>query len=182
MRMETSDETLVKLALSGDGDAFGALLSRHYDLIFRLGFRLLGNRTEAEDLAQDICVSLAAKLRGYRGEAQFTTWLYRVTVNAAKDRLRRRDTRAKAADGWADLECMNRQTDAEAAARQRWLQQALGTLPPDLNETVVLILGEELTHKQAAEVLDISEGTVSWRMSEVRKHLRALAETEERHP
>jgi RNA polymerase sigma-70 factor (ECF subfamily) len=72
--METSDETLVDLARSGDGDAFGALLSRHYDLIFRLGFRFLGNRTEAEDLAQDVCVSLAAKLRGYRGEAQFTTW------------------------------------------------------------------------------------------------------------
>ena len=182
MRMETSDETLVDLARSGDGDAFGALLSRHYDLIFRLGFRFLGNRPEAEDLAQDICVSLAAKLRGYRGEAQFTTWLYRVTVNAAKDRLRKRTTRSRVADGWADLEHMARQADAEAAAEHRWLQQALRTLPPDLNETVVLILGEELTHKQAAEVLDISEGTVSWRMSEVKRHLRTLAETEERYP
>lgn len=182
MRMETSDETLVEMALSGDGDAFGALLSRHYDLILRLGFRFLGNRAEAEDLAQDICVNLAAKLRGYRGEARFTTWLYRVTVNAAKDRLRRRNARSRVADGWADLERMARQADVEAAAEHRWLQQALSTLPPDLNETVVLILGEELTHKQAAEVLDISEGTVSWRMSEVKKHLRTLAETEERYP
>jgi RNA polymerase sigma-70 factor (ECF subfamily) len=182
MRMETSDETLVELARSGDGDAFGALLSRHYDLIFRLGFRFLGNRSEAEDLAQDICVGLAAKLRGYRGEARFSTWLYRVTVNAAKDRLRRRKTRRTAVDGWADLEQMNRQSDAQAAAEQRWLQQAMHTLPADLFDTVTLILGEDMTHKQAAEVLDISEGTVSWRMSEVKKHLRTLAETEERYP
>lgn len=182
MRMETSDETLVELARSGDGDAFGALLSRHYDRIFRLGFRFLGSRPEAEDLAQDICVSLSAKLRGYRGEAQFSTWLYRITVNAAKDRLRRRKTRRGAIDGWADLEHLNRHADAQAAAEQRWLHQALRTLPPDLFDTVALILGEELTHKQAAEVLDISEGTVSWRMSEVRKHLRTLAETEERYP
>lgn len=182
MRMETSDETLVELAQSGDGEAFGALLSRHYELIFRLGFRFLGNRTEAEDLAQDICAGLPAKLRSYRGEARFTTWLYRITVNGAKDRLRRRKTRRNAAQGWADLEQMNRHSDAQSAAEQRWLRQAMHTLPPDLHETVVLILGDELTHKQAAEVLDISEGTVSWRMSEVKKHLRALAETEERYP
>lgn len=180
--METSDEALVKLALSGDGDAFGALLSRHYDLIFRLGFRFLGSRAEAEDLAQDICVSLTAKLRGYRGDARFTTWLYRVAVNAAKDRLRKRKTRQSAAEGWADLEQMNRHADAQAAAEQRWLQQAMRSLPPDLHQTVALILGENVTHKQAADVLGISEGTVSWRMSEVKKHLRTLAETEERYP
>ncbi len=182
MRMETSDENLVALALTGDADAFGVLVSRHYDLIFRLGFRFLGNRAEAEDLAQDICVSLSTKLRSFRAEAKFTTWLYRVSVNAAKDRLRKRQTRNRAATGWGDIEQMTRQAQAEATADHRWLAQAMTTLPTDLLETVTLVLGEELTHKQAAEVLNLTEGTISWRMSEVKKHLRALAETEERYP
>ena len=64
--METSDENLVAAANQGDGQAFGLLLSRHYDLIFRLGFRILGARADAEDLAQDICVALPGKLAGFR--------------------------------------------------------------------------------------------------------------------
>jgi RNA polymerase sigma-70 factor (ECF subfamily) len=182
MRMETSDENLVAMALTGDADAFGTLVSRHYDLIFRLGFRFLGNRAEAEDLAQDICVSLTTKLPSFRAEAKFSTWLYRVCVNAAKDRVRKRQSRAKAARGWGDVEQITRAAATEAQAEQRWLQQALSTLPPDLLETVSLVLGEDMTHKQAAEVLNLTEGTISWRMSEVKKHLRAIAEAEERYP
>ncbi|MCP5072001.1 MAG: RNA polymerase sigma factor [Rhodobacteraceae bacterium] len=180
--METSDENLVLLAQSGDGEAFSALVSRHYDLVYRLGFRMLGNRTEAQDLAQDVCAGLAAKLKGFRGEARFSTWLYRVSINAAKDRLRKRTTRQKAQEGWGEVESLNRQTSAEQKAELDWLKQAMGTLSPDLRETVALVLGEELTHAATAESLGISEGTVSWRMSEVKKQLRALAEQEERYP
>ena len=88
----TDDETLAQRAGTGDREAFETLLERHYDRVYRIGHRLLGNPTEAEDLAQDICVGLVKKLRSYRGDSRFTTWLYRVTVNAARDVLRRRAT------------------------------------------------------------------------------------------
>jgi RNA polymerase sigma-70 factor, ECF subfamily len=179
MLMQTADETLARRAQSGDAEAFGQLLTRHYDLIFRLAFRMLGRRADAEDLAQDICAALPGKLAGFRAEARFSTWLYRVVSNAAIDRMRRRQSRIKAADGWGEAELLRRAESHEKQAEINWLQQAMSTLSPELRQTVALVLGEEMTHAQTAGALDISEGTVSWRMSEVKKRLRAQARTEE---
>jgi RNA polymerase sigma-70 factor (ECF subfamily) len=113
MRMTVPDEDLARAAADGDGAAFAALLERHYDRLFALAWRLTGQKAEAEDLTQDICLALPAKLGGYRGAAKFTTWLYRVAVNAAHDRRRRAASRARAADGWGGWE-LSRQAAPEA--------------------------------------------------------------------
>ncbi len=176
MRMDVDDETLARQAGNGDGPAFSALLERHYDRLFALCFRLMGNRAEAEDLTQDICAGLAAKLAGFRGRAHFTTWLHRVAVNAAHDRRRRRARLKRAADGWGDWERARHVENAEQQAAILWLHEAMRTLPPELRDTLALTLDEELTHREAAGVLGISEGTVSWRMAEIRKRLRAMHE------
>ena len=178
--METPDEALASAAAAGDRDAFAALLARHYDRVFRLAFALTGRRAEAEDLTQDICAALPAKLQSYRGEARFTTWLYRVTVNATHDRRRRTATHMKAATGWGDWEVDRQAQIAEAAAARDWLGEAMAQLPQDLRDTVALTLGEDLTQGEAAAVLGISEGRVAWRMSEVKKRLRAMAAAEVR--
>ena len=175
MLMETDDDTLARAAANGDRSAFGVLLGRHYDRIFGLAFRLTGNRAEAQDLTQDICASLPAKLASWRGEARFTTWIYRVTVNAAHDMRRRHFTRAKASSGWGDLEISRQDEIATQAEAMDWLTLAMQRLTPELRDTVALVLGEELTQGQAGEVLGVSEGTVAWRMSEVRKRLRVMA-------
>ncbi|MDH5531510.1 MAG: RNA polymerase sigma factor [Paracoccaceae bacterium] len=177
--METSDEALASAAAAGDRDAFAALLARHYDRIFGLAFRLTGMRAEAEDLTQDICLALPAKLVSYRQAARFTTWLYRVTVNAAHDRRRRRATHTKAADGWGDWEIARQAEIAEAAEAQDWLITTMARLTPELRDTVALTLGEDLSQKEASEILGVSEGTVAWRISEVKKRLREIARAEE---
>lgn len=178
MRMDVSDETLARAAADGDAAAFALLLERHYDRLFRLTFRLTGTRVEAEDLTQDICATLPAKLSGYRGDARFTTWLWRVAVNAAHDRRRRAATRQRHAAGWGDWELKRRAADGEAAEAADWLTQAMRALPSDLRDTLALVL-DDMTHAQAGDVLGVSEGTVSWRMSEARKHLRALRARED---
>lgn len=178
MRVTTPDEDLARAAAQGDSNAFATLLARHYDGVFRLSFRLTGRREVAEDLTQDVCAALPAKLAGFRGEARFTTWLYRVTVNAAHDRRRRAAARARAADGWGDWEIARRSDAAETAAATDWLATAMAALPEDLRDTVALILDGEMTHAEAGAVLGISEGTVSWRLSEVRRRLRALKDEE----
>ena len=178
MSEDARDEELVARAKAGDGAAFGRLVERHYDLVFRVGCRLLGSVAEAEDLAQDVCVALPGKLDGFRGEARFTTWLYRVVVNAARDRQRRLATERRAWDGWAEVEAMGRTEARERDDDLAWLHQAMASLPDDLRETVALVLGEDLTHALAAQALGVSEGTVSWRMSEVRKALRAMVRQE----
>jgi RNA polymerase sigma-70 factor (ECF subfamily) len=178
MRMETPDETLATAAAQGDRAAFSVLLTRHYDRVFRTAYRLTGRRADAEDLAQDICAALPAKLRLWRGEARFTTWLYRVTVNAAHDQRRRQSTRSRAATGWGDWEIERQASMAEDAGAQAWLAAAMRHLPPDLRDTAALICGEELTQAEAAQVLGLSEGTVAWRMSEVKRRLRDIARQE----
>ncbi len=175
MLMDTDDETLARAAAGGDRTAFGVLLARHYDRIFGLAWRLTGSRAEAQDLTQDICAALPVKLAQWRGEARFTTWLYRVTVNAAHDLRRRHFTRAKAASGWGDWEIARQAEIATQTEALDWLTRTMQRLSPELRDTVALVLGEDLTQAQAGEILGISEGTVAWRMSEVKKRLRAIA-------
>ncbi len=182
MRMESSDEILVNRAQSGDAVAFGQLLERHYDMILRLGYRMLGSQSLAEDLAQEVCCALPHKLGSFRGDAKFSTWLYRVTINAAKDLLRKQKTRKNAQQGWGDMFEMQQHDASEKARNRAWLAQAMKTLPMDLRETLVLTLAEDMSHAEASEVLGVPTGTISWRISEAKKHLRALAQSEEAYP
>ncbi|MEM9972115.1 MAG: RNA polymerase sigma factor [Pseudomonadota bacterium] len=174
--MEVTDEALALAAAGGDAEAFSSLISRHYDRVFGLAFRLTGRREEAEDLTQDVCAALPAKVGAFRGEARFSTWLYRVVVNAAHDRRRRAAAHAKAVEGWGEVELARRAEADEAAEASGWLQAAMRGLPEELRDTLALVLEDGVTHAAAAEVLGVSEGTVSWRMSEVKKRLKALKE------
>ncbi len=176
--MGTSDESLAFAAANGDAAAFSSLVERHYDGLFRLAFRLTGARAEAEDLTQDICAALPAKLDGFRGSAKFTTWLWRVAVNAAHDRRRRAATHARHADGWGDWEKNRRAANDDAAEAADWLEQTMRALPDDLRDTLALVL-DERTHAETAQILGVSEGTISWRISEAKKHLRALRMSED---
>ena len=172
---EIGDGALARRAVAGDRDAFAALLERHYERIYRVGARVLGDADEAADLAQDVCIALPARLASWRGESRFTTWLYRVVVNAARDALRRKDARRRGERSFAETEALLRVADPSRTCESSWLKRALGQLPEDLRMTVFLVLEEELRHAEAGEVLGVSESTVSWRMHEVRKRLRALA-------
>lgn len=176
--MEPTDEALALDAAAGHRPAFAALVSRHYDRIYGLCWRLTGHRADAEDLAQDICASLPRKLDGWRAEARFTTWLYRVVVNAAHDARRRAQTRHRASDGWGDWESARQAELSQSREALDWLSASMALLPVELRDTVALVLGEELTQAQAADVLGLSEGTIAWRMSEVKKRLRAIAAQE----
>lgn len=178
MKMDTPDQTLVEAAAMGDRAAFAALISRHYDRIYGLCWRLTGSKADAEDLTQDICAALPAKLQSWRAEARFTTWLYRVVVNAAHDARRRAQTRARATDGWGDWEVARQDAMAEDRDAADWLTHSMQRLSPELRDTVALVLGEDMTQAEAALVLGLSEGTVAWRMSEVKRRLRALAAEE----
>ncbi len=178
MRMEASDEDLAMAAAGGDATAFGLLLGRVYSRLFALCFRLTGSRAEAEDLTQDICLALPAKLAGYRGQARVTTWLYRVAVNAATDRRRRQASYGRATEGWGDWEIDRQQSAVEAEDATDWLHRAMAGLGDGLRDTLALVL-DEVTHAEAAEILGISEGTVSWRVAEAKKKLREIREKEE---
>lgn len=165
---------------SGDARAFEALLARHYDRIHALAWKFTGGPPDSEDLAQDVCIALGRRIRSFRGEAKFTTWLYQVVLNAARDGYRRARTRAVATAGFAEVDELRRGDEDHDRARAEWLRAEIRALKPDLRETAVLVLDEGLSHAEAAEVLEVAESTVSWRLMEIRKALRATAEAEKR--
>ena len=176
---EPSDELLVSRAAAGDRQAFADLLQRHYRNIYRLGARILGDAEAAADLAQDVCVSLPAKLASYRGDSGFRTWLYRVVVNAARDAMRRAATRRRIEDHYGEIEAINRSAAADWRREALWLRRSLAKLGNELRATVVLVVAEGLRHAEAGKVLGVAESTVSWRMREAKKRLRSLALEEE---
>lgn len=174
--MTESDEELAVRAQKGEAAAFRLLLERHYGLIYRVAYRLLGSSADAEDLAQEVCSGLASKIAGFRGRSRFSTWLYTVTLNAARDHGRRQRTIARLQGTYLGLTEHLAADWADSDVKVRWLYVALDRLDRGLKETALLILAEELSHREAGEVLGIKESTVSWRMHEVKKKLKAMAQ------
>jgi len=178
MHMDGSDEALAQAAAAGDAAAFEILLERHYNAVFRLAYRLTGSREDAEDITQEVCAGLPGRLVGFRAQARFRTWLWRVVVNAVHDLRRRRAAQTRRADGWGEWETARRAETVEAEDAVAWLGQAMRALPVDLRDTLALVL-DDMSHAQAAEVLGVSEGTVSWRISKAKTVLREMRERED---
>lgn len=139
------DRDLVDRAAAGDRSAFEALLRRHYDRIHRVAWRLTGSRVDAEDIAQDICCALVDKIAGFKGEAKFSTWLTGIVVNACRDHRRRGLTLTRLRERLSVLVGLAPPPDGRDAYRRSWLMSELARLDPLLRDTVVLIVGEDLT-------------------------------------
>lgn len=165
------DAQLVAAAVGGDRDAFAALLNRHYDRIHGLAWQLTGTRADADDVAQDVCCVLVEKLAGFRGDAKFTTWLCGIVVNACRDMHRRRRSFRGLTERLAVVAGLSRGPDGRDLHDAMWVKSAIARLKPDLRDAVVLVVGQQLSHAEAAEILGIAEATVSWRIHEARKQI-----------
>ncbi|MBX3576996.1 MAG: RNA polymerase sigma factor [Rhizobiaceae bacterium] len=170
-----SDGVLVAKAREGDRAAFGRLVERHYDFVFRVAWRWCGNKADAEDVAQEVCARLGRSIRGYRGGSAFTTWLYALTINAARDLRRKlaRDAAKTEAFGVHAL-ISGEAVDAEPESHAEELWAAVRELPDKQRDAVLLVYGEGLSHAGAAEVMGLAEPTVSWHIHEAKKRLKAL--------
>lgn len=165
------DAALVASALAGDRAAFAELLDRHYDRIHGLAWQLTGSRTDAEDIAQDVCCTLVEKIGGFRGEAKFGTWLCGIVYNACRDHHRRKRSFRGFTDRLAVMTGLARGPDGRDLHDAMWIQSAIARLKPAYRDAVALVAGQQLSHAEAAEILGIAEATVSWRMHEVRRML-----------
>lgn len=177
MKMTVSDKDLALTAAGGDAEAFALVLDRHYDKMFGLAYKLTGRREMAEDIVQDVCLALPVKLGSYDGRAALGTWLYKVVMNAVHDARRKMQTHAKYAQGWGEWEKERQDKMSKDEEKSRWLQEAMGLLPEDLRDTVVLVV-EGFKQSEIAQMLAISEGTVAWRINEVKKRLTVIKEEE----
>jgi len=174
--MTNNDRELAKRACAGDRAAFQQLVERHYDTAYRVAFRFTHSAEDAEDIAQDVCLALARKLKSFRGQSQFSTWLYRVVINACRDHARKQKSSQTLQANYAVFREHAEADQRHSAGRQDWLNQAVAALEPKLRVTAILVLAEDLSHREAAKALGCAESTISWRMHEVRKKLKALVE------
>lgn len=172
----TGDATsaLVLLAQRGDGAAFAALVEDHYDLIYRTAWRWCGNRDDAEDIAQEVCAKLGRAIAGFDGRSAFSSWLYRITLNAVRDMQRAGKRRRLQVGAYADIVPESAAPEQEAAATSRQLWDAVRQLPEKQRDAVLLVYAEELSHAEAAQIMGIKEATVSFHVHEARKTLRGL--------
>ncbi|MFT7558151.1 MAG: RNA polymerase sigma-70 factor (ECF subfamily) [Flavobacteriales bacterium] len=185
-------EDIVRAAQKGDSQAFSQLLETSYETIYRVSLHWAGNVPDAEDIAQLVCMKLAKSIRQFRFESAFTTWLYRVVINCARDWARSGAKHNVVNDG--SLSC-NRQHDTcndgqdflndrshevsasdapalEAESELRRVIKIVATMGDDYKETLLLVFGEGFSHAEAGETLGIKESTVSWRIHEIRKRLQ----------
>ncbi len=174
------DRELVAHWRGGDDPAFEALVRRYQGRVYRLLVRMIG-AAEAEDVAQEAFLNLYRRGRRFRGDARFSTYVYRIAVNAALNRRRslgrRRDrTRELEAQQAAATQSSHPETSPEEALRGRELRdrvaRALASLPPKLRAPLVLHDVEGLRYEDVARVLRLAEGTVKSRIHRARMALR----------
>jgi RNA polymerase sigma-70 factor, ECF subfamily len=168
---------LVTKARKGDKDAFDALVRATYVDTYTLAYRLVGNEEDARDVVQEAYLRAYKGLRRFRGEAQFSTWLYRITANCASTALHRRarNRHDELPAEYPLVDPSGRDDPAGAAiggdARAE-LRRALDELPPKLRAVVVLRDVYDLPHDSIAAELGISESAAKVRLHRARRKLR----------
>jgi RNA polymerase sigma-70 factor (ECF subfamily) len=177
-----SDEELLAAHLQGDRTAFGALMTRHERRIYGLCFRMLGNREDAEDATQEAFIGALRRAGSFRGEAAFSTWLYRIAVNAATDLARRRGRSRtiplETDEGHRDVAATG--DPSAGLATSLTVQAALRAVPEDFRIALILCDLYGFGNAQTAEILGVPVGTVKSRVFRGRLALgRQLAEQAE---
>ena len=184
---ERDDKTLLRAHVAGDDEAFGVLFARHRDRLWAVALRTTGDAEEAADALQDAMIMAFRRAGSYRGDAAVTTWLHRIVVNAALDRLRRRrvrladplpdDLEQHVARGSVDTATTPVEDPSDVAIRTdrgRAVMAALETLPPDQRAALVLVDMEGYSVDETAAILGVPSGTVKSRCSRGRARLAPL--------
>ena len=185
---EGYEEELVERLKRRDEAAFNELIRLYQARIFRLVFRMLGDRSEAEDLAQEVFITVFKSIDGFRGDSKLSTWLYRVATNHCKNRIKYLDRRARgkkkefdeiAEHGALESATMNPSAHIarpdqmlEAMQKEKILQDAIGSLDDEHRELIVLRDIEHMTYEQIQEITGLAEGTVKSRLHRARHALR----------
>jgi len=192
--MSVEERLLLDRLIERDEQAFSEIVRLYGDKVFSLIYRMLGNRQEAEDVAQDVFITVFKTIESFRGEAKFSTWLLRIAANHAKNRIKhlaRRPTEGADPDDVSQLRTLPDRPsppvqarietpDAmlEAAQTERLMQEAIANLPEDQRLLVVLRDVEEMSYQEIEEITGLPEGTIKSRLHRARM---AIKEWLDRH-
>lgn len=180
VKMDPAEEAkLINHAKSGDPSAFEQLVRQNYGFVYKVAFKWCRIKEDSEDITQDVFIKLARNITSFREDASFKTWLYRITINTAKDLAIKNQRLRKKESAYLEMQKEKRHRhNPETSVTDRLIGK-IESLPPKLKDAALLVYSEGLTHKEAAEVLKCAETTVSWRIFQVRKQLKRFLESGE---
>ncbi len=185
MFINLTDEELVLLAVTEDPEAFGEIVRRWERKIFALCFGMLGREDEARDAAQEAFIAAYRGLKKFRGDAKVSSWLHRIAVNRCLTTKRRQRSRSEEfiddEDGTAERIFVaaayhSPAKKAEKAERLNIIRQAVGALPGDLRQVIVMKEFEEMTFQEISETLELPLSTVKSRLYTALKQLKMKLE------
>ena len=178
---------LIQRVKAGDHEAFEAIFGRYVNRVYRQAFKLVGNESDAEDVVQEVFLTIYKKAKTFRGESAFSTWLYRLTVNTALTKLRQRKKEKEVSlddylpqfreDGHHLVRPVvdwSQDIDKLVVSKEfhQIIQQAIDQLPPVDKAVVVLSDLEEMPNREIGEVLGLSVQAVKARLHRARLFLR----------
>jgi len=170
--VEESDEELVHRCRGGDSSAFRVLVDRYEKPLYNAAYRVLGNADDARDVTQVAFMEVAERLTDYDPSHRFFSWIYRITVNAALNLLRRKGReQPRAEDELGPVDPESRAAESEASRR---IQRALMQMSADHRVVLTLRHFSDCSYREIGLILEIEEKTVKSRLFEARQRLREL--------
>lgn len=172
---ELDDLSLLRKAKNGDVEAFETIYRRHYKRVYNLCLRMLKDAVEAEDLTQDVFIQLYRKLDSFRGEAAFSTWLYRLTVNQVLMHFRRRQFQNEKTTEDGHVPVIKSENERKGQIIEKIvLEKAISELPKGYRTVFILHDVEGFQHEEIAKLLGLSVGTSKSQLHKARMKLRSL--------
>ena len=181
--MHSIEENLIKKVKKGDRDAFAELVELYKDKVYKVSYRMVGNRQEAEDVAQETFLRVYANIGSYDPKYKFSTWIYRIASNLSIDQLRKRkqvyslDKEVVGTDG---LDWHDRLSDPAKGPEDEFLtgelqsqvQEAINSLTPKYRSIMILRYLEDLSLNEISEILKLPVSTIKTRIHRGREALR----------
>lgn len=192
---EASDAELIERFNRGEKEVFNVLADRYAGRAYQIAYGVLGSREDAEEVAQDVFVRIYKALPRFRGDSRFSTWMYRIAMNLARNKYRWNKSRGSQKK--ISLEETEEEEDnsygiqvpakepspdeqADLTEYQQKVMREINNLPALYKEALILRNVEEMSYEQIAEILDCKLGTIKSRIARAREELRKRLETDEK--
>ena len=185
MKKDRTDNEVIDSILGGDRDQYTLIVENYKQMVFRTCMGFVHNKEDADDLAQEVFIQAYQSLHTFRHESALSTWLYRIAVNASLNRVRKTSKTglfsrlsallgndAKSERDFPAAHAKNPEEILLKSEQAKWVQQALDSLPEKQRTAIVLSKYDELSQKEIAAVMDITEGAVEALLQRAKANLR----------
>lgn len=173
---KVNDQYYINLVKGGDTNAFTMLVDRYKDFVFTLSLKMLQNREEAEESAQDTFIKIYKSLNSFKGESKFSTWIYKITYNNCLDRLKKQKRNRTVIElneiTEKEVKClMNVLEKIEEAERKKMIQDCVALLPAEEIFLITLYYFKENSLKEISQIMGINENNLKIKLFRARKKL-----------